>query len=162
LQVIDNVADDALMWEVLLYDFWKLDIHYLLQVQNHQKSKRGKRFYESLMESDDLGIKMVVTKLIEFHTLAANHTLTEFFERFLISSGYRDYVLGQDDKLDRLNILNAFFNEVKHFAGNKPDGTIKEFVSYMSDLEKYNLAPITQPLRTSDQAVNLMTAHGAK
>ena len=34
LQVIDNLEDDALLWEVLLYDFWKLDIAYLLKVQN--------------------------------------------------------------------------------------------------------------------------------
>lgn len=133
-----------------------------MSVQNHQKSHRGKRFYESLMGSDDLGIKMVVTKLVEFHKLAANHTLTEFFERFLLSSGYRDFVLEQEDKLDRLGILNAFFNEIKQFASKKADATIKEFIAYMSDLEKYGLAPITQPLRTSDQAVSLMTAHGAK
>lgn len=162
LQVIDNLSDDALLWDVLLYDFWKIDIAYLLRTQNEQKSKRGKRLYESLMDSDDMGIKMVVTRLVEFHAHAANHTLTDFFERFLDSSGYRSFTLEQEDKLERLNILNAFFNEIKTFASSQPNAGISEFVAYMSDLEKYNLAPVTQPLKTSDQAVNLMTAHGAK
>lgn len=162
LQIISDFSDDALLWEVLLYDFWKLDIHHLLTVQNDQKARRGKRFYEALLESQDMGIKIVVGKILNFHEMAANHTLTEFFEKFLEVSGYRDFTLEQEDKLDRLNTLNAFFNEVKTFASTKPDAKIQDFIRYMSDLEKYNLAPTTQPLRMYDEAVNLMTAHGAK
>ena len=78
-----------------------------------------------------MGIKMVVTRLLEFHAHVVNHTLTEFFEKFLDTSGYRAFTLEQDDKLERLNILNAFFNEIKTFAGTYPDASVKEFIAYM-------------------------------
>ena len=34
LRLIDNIQDNSLLWEVLLYDFWKLDISHLLKVQS--------------------------------------------------------------------------------------------------------------------------------
>ena len=107
-------------------------------------------------------VQSVAQRIMRFTQDAANKTLVQFFESFLESSGYRSYALQQEDKIERLSILNSFFDEIKTFASLHPESTLKEFISYMTDLDHYGLSPTTQPIRMESDAIELMTAHGSK
>lgn len=118
--------------------------------------------YEALLKTDDMNISIIVRKICEFHKHAANMTLVGFFEYFLVSSGYREYILEQEDSLERLSILDAFFTEIKGYNIDNPEATVADFIQYLHDCQKYHIHIRTQPLKFYPDAVNLMTAHGSK
>ena len=118
--------------------------------------------FQAFIEDDDMFVLSVATKIMEFTRSAANKTLVQFFESFLELSGYRSFALAQEDKIERLSILNSFFDEIKTFASLHPESTLREFIDYLTDLDHYGLSPTTQPIRMESDAVELMTAHGSK
>lgn len=165
LKAIDNTYQNDLFWEVMLFDFWWLDLHYLLWLQWKLKMSNGeyrRSLFQAFLEDSDMFVQSVAQRIIRLTQEAANKTLVQFFESFLESSGYRSYALEQEDKIERLSVLNSFFDEIKTFASLHPESTLKEFIQYMTDLDHYGLSPTTQPIRMESDAVELMTAHGSK
>ena len=101
-----------LFWEVMLFDFWGMDLGHLLRLQNKAKSQDHhlrNSLFEAFLADNDMFITSVVQKLINFEKLAANKTLVQFFEEFLEISGYRSFALAQEDRIERLSVLNSFF-----------------------------------------------------
>lgn len=165
LKIIDNSYQNELFWEVMLFDFWGLDLHYLLSLQGKMRASNGeyrKSLFQTFLEDDDMFVRSIAGKIIQFTRDAANKTLVQFFESFLESSSYRSFALAQEDKIERLSILNSFFDEIKTFASLHPESTLKDFIDYIVDLDHYWLSPTTQPIRMESDAVELMTAHGSK
>lgn len=165
LQIIGNMHRNDLFWEVMLFDFWGMDLGHLLRLQNKAKSQDHhlrNSLFEAFLADNDMFITSVVQKLINFEKLAANKTLVQFFEEFLEISGYRSFALAQEDRIERLSVLNSFFDEIKNIAYLHPEYRIADFITYMADLDHYGLSPMTQPIRTQSDAVELMTAHGSK
>lgn len=165
LKIIDNIEQNDLFWEVMLFDFWQLDLHHLLRIQSKAKSPNGdygRKLFRAFLDDDDMFVRSVTEKILQFTKDSANKTLVQFFESFLESSGYRNYALEQEDKIERLSVLNSFFDEIKTFASLHPESTLKEFIDYLTDLDHYGLSPTTQPIRMESDAVELMTAHGSK
>ena len=165
LMLIGNMHRNDLFWEVMLFDFWQMDIGHLLRLQNKAKVQDRilrSNLFEAFLADNDMFITAVVQKLISFEKLSANKTLVQFFEEFLEISGYRAYALAQEDRIERLSVLNSFFDEIKNIAYLHPEYSIADFITYMEDLDHYGLSPMTQPIRTQSDAVELMTAHGSK
>ncbi len=165
LKIIENSYQNDLFWEVMLFDFWGLDLHYLLSLQGKMRASNGeyrKSLFQAFLEDEDMFVRGVAQKIIQFTQDAANKTLVQFFESFLESSGYRSFALKQEDKIERLSLLNSFFDEIKTFASLHLESTLKDFIDYIVDLDHYWLSPTTQPIRMESDAVELMTAHGSK
>ncbi len=165
LKIIHNSYQNDLFWEVMLFDFWWLDLHYLLALQGKMRANNGeyrRSLFQAFLEDDDMFVRNVAQKIMDFTKDASNKTLVQFFESFLESSGYRSFALSQEDKIERLSILNSFFDEIKTFATLHPENTLKDFIDYIVDLDHYWLSPTTQPIRMEADAVELMTAHGSK
>lgn len=165
LKIIDNSYQNELFWEVMLFDFWWLDLHYLLSLQSKMKANNGeyrRSLFQAFIEDDDMFVRSVATRISDFTKSAANKTLVQFFESFLELSGYRSFALAQEDKIERLSILNSFFDEIKNFASLHPESTLKDFIQYLTDLDHYGLSPTTQPIRMESDTIELMTAHGSK
>lgn len=165
LKIIDNSYQNELFWEVMLFDFWWLDLHYLLLLQGKMRASNGeyrRSLFQAFLEEDDMFVRSVATRILDFTKSAANKTLVQFFELFLELSGYRSFALVQEDRIERLSILNSFFDEVKTFASLHPESTLKDFIEYLTDLDHYWLSPTTQPIRMESDAIELMTAHGSK
>lgn len=165
LKLVNNLEQNDLFWEVMLFDFWQLDLHHLLRIQSKAKAPNGdynKKLYRAFLSDDDMYVRSIAEKIQEFTRDAANKTLVQFFESFLVSSGYRNYALEQEDKIERLSILNSFFDEIKTFASLHTDSNLSDFINYITDLDHYWLSPTTQPIRMESDTVELMTAHGSK
>ena len=165
LKIVNNIEQNELFWEVMLFDFWQLDLHHLLRIQSKAKAPNGdynKKLFRAFLSDEDMFVRSVAERIQEFTRDAANKTLVQFFESFLVSSGYRNYALEQEDKIERLSILNSFFDEIKTFASLHTESTLTDFLTYITDLDHYWLSPTTQPIRMESDAVELMTAHGSK
>ncbi|MEA3304409.1 MAG: ATP-dependent DNA helicase [Patescibacteria group bacterium] len=161
LELIESFETSHLLWEVLSYDFMGLNVLDLMHLQN-QAREEGVTFFQMLLKSENEQITEKLERIIALKEAQANTSLVGFFEHFLEETGYREYILQQEDKLERLNILNSLFNEIKSFASEYPQKGVSDFLQYLQDLEFYGIAPVAQPLKTSDDAVQLMTAHGSK
>ena len=66
------------------------------------------------------------------------------------------------DRLARLSVLTSLFDLLKSWQADKPDGTIKDFFSYLDDLDRFGLQPDATPLAADPEGVNLLTGHGSK
>ena len=165
LRIIENSYQNDLFWEVMLFDFWWLDLHYLLLLQSKLRMTNGeyrKSLFQAFIEDTDMFVSSVAQRIVQLNRDAANMTLVQFFETFLGSSNYRSYALSQEDRIERLSVLNTFFDEIKTYASLHPESGIRDFVDYMTDLDKYRLSPTTQPIRMESDTIELMTAHGSK
>lgn len=109
-----------------------------------------------------MGVRLVVDRLLAFEKQSVNVTLVQFFEQFLETSRYRDFALAQPDRIERLSILNSFFDEMKKINYLHPDYSVSDFIHYMEDLDHYGISPETQSIQIYSDAVQLMTAHGSK
>jgi superfamily I DNA/RNA helicase len=96
-----------------------------------------KSLFQAFLEDDDMFLRSIAGKIIQFTQDAANKTLVQFFESFLESSNYRSFALSQEDKIERLSILNSFFDEIKTFASLHPESTLKNFIDYIVELDHY-------------------------
>lgn len=124
----------------MLFDFWGLDLHYLLSLQGKMRASNGeyrRSLFQAFLEDEDMFVRSIAGKITQFTRDAANKTLVQFFESFLESSGYRSFALAQEDKIERLSILNSFFDEIKTFASLHPENTLKDFIDYIVDLDHY-------------------------
>lgn len=140
LKIIENSYQNDLFWEVMLFDFWGLDLHYLLSLQGKMRASNGeyrRSLFQAFLEDDDMFVRSIAQKILDFTRDAANKTLVQFFESFLESSGYRSFALAQEDKIERLSILNSFFDEIKTFASLHAESTLKDFINYITDLDHY-------------------------
>lgn len=109
LKIIENSYQNDLFWEVMLFDFWGLDLHYLLSLQGKMRASNGeyrKSLFQAFLEDDDMYVKDRANQIAELTRVAANKTLVHFFEDFLVISHYREFVLQQEDKIERLAVLN--------------------------------------------------------
>lgn len=165
LKIIYNSYQNDLFWEVMLFDFWELDLHYLLSLQGKLRASNGeyrRTLFQAFLDETDIFVRSVVEKICQLQSDAANKTLVQFFESFLEISGYREFTLKQPDMIERFSILNSFFDEIKSFSDLHPDHNLKQFIEYLGDLDHYGLSPTTQPIKMQPDTVELMTAHGSK
>ncbi len=149
----------------MLFDFWELDLNYLLSLQGKLRASNGeyrRTLFQAFLDETDIFVRSVVEKICQLQSDAANKTLVQFFESFLEISGYREFTLKQPVMIERFSILNSFFDEIKSFSDLHPDHNLKQFIEYLGDLDHYGLSPTTQPIKMQPDTVELMTAHGSK
>ncbi len=160
LQSILHPTESQLLWDVLLFWYWWIWFSDILQLQ--EEKLRWESLWDALQKSNMMMLSRPRETFFSLIPKVGELSAVEFFELFLVKTDLREYIRMQENYLEMLNVLNAFFNEIKRFNFLYPMESIREFIAYFSDLEKYHISPHTQPLKTQDDAVSLMTAHGSK
>ena len=80
---------------------------------------------------------------------------SKILEDFIYDIGYREYLLKEDDGDDRIDNVNALFEDIKHFIKNNPESKFEEYLN--------NVALISaQDEVQTGEFVTLMTVHTAK
>ena len=80
---------------------------------------------------------------------------SKILEDFVYDIGYQDYLLKEDDGEDRIDNVNALFEDIKHFIKTYPESKFDEYLS--------NVALISaQDEVEAGENVTLMTVHTAK
>lgn len=161
LEFLKDPNEQSHLATILTFPFWQIDRIKLwqLSVQAH----REKALWLELMLADP-DLKPIAQFLIELSQKALTHTAEEIID--LITHGqFRAYYFQQisADYLENLKILDSFLKAIRQTQGQKPY-TVAELLNNFLDLhQSYNI-PLnyTINLQTSDQAVNLLTAHSAK
>ena len=115
-------------------------------------------------------------KLSAWSNLSLNLPLAEFFDRLLKESGYLDFILAKENKLEHLNRLNTLFDELKKLNYGNSEMTLKDFLDYLDLLKENELtlaehelatttaqsAAIPKSAGNANGAIRLLTAHKSK
>lgn len=172
LKVIDNPKDDSLLFNVLNYNFMGLkarDIYELTKLKYEvNKDAESKQTLIDLCLKQE-AVKEMADKLLYLKQQSLNMSFDEFFELVIKESGFLNYLLNKDNKIEHLNRLNSLFDQVKmlskygfYSASSSSHFGLKDFLKYIELLQENRIAIKEQQLKTNANAVNLMTAHRSK
>lgn len=103
-------------------------------------------------------IEEFLKKLSEWKTLSHNAGVEELFETVVRDSGLLGAILKHPEKLES---INALFDELKSLVQRNKSLTIKEFLEYLDTLREHNIL-IKKNIPAGVQQIRLMTAHRSK
>jgi DNA helicase-2/ATP-dependent DNA helicase PcrA len=170
LHYIADLDDGNTLFYVLHFDFLgflPLDLAKLSRLA----AKARKTLFETitneeLMLSADLSSPRTFLDFAEqcavWQSLSVNKPFAEFFDHVIKESGYLDSIMHRPDKVEHLNRLNTFFDEIKKMNRADHSLTLASFLEHLKLLEENDLPIKEHELKTQENAVRLMTAHKSK
>ena len=169
LRAIDSIGDDTIVAPLLYLDFWELDpiaIHRVI----HNASLERKRITDAIHDRDFLQrhvptsadtLLTVAHLLSSFATLSRNVGILELVDTVINESGYLNFLIKKPGSVDRLEMLDAFLNELSRNASTESGYLLEDFVKYLDVLAVHKMKPKTA--RPGDRGgVRLMTVHKSK
>ena len=113
-------------------------------------------------QANGYSIKEVSNKLEELVKASANSTLQQLLELVIQKAGILSYVMQSPEKPWLMQVLNAFFNQVKEENKRNPELTLSEWLADIDTMKKNRLPISLYKITANDEGVNMVTAHGAK
>ncbi|OGJ46020.1 hypothetical protein A3J23_02715 [Candidatus Peregrinibacteria bacterium RIFCSPLOWO2_02_FULL_48_14] len=166
LECLTKLDDDHHLFTTLNADFLgfsSLDLA-KLSIAAH-KARQG--LFETMLDSEIF--RSFAEKLSSWSTLSMNLPLAEFFDRLIKESGFLDFILAKENKIEHLNRLNTLFDELKKHNYANPQMSLKDFLEMLELLKENDLTLPEHELATTAQsaalpsgAVRLLTAHKSK
>jgi len=175
---ISYSADD-LLFLLLHSDFFKLsplEIAKLSMTVNAKNRVSKEDTYslrrlmaESSLPKTDLfstanghSIKEVSDMLEGLLKASGNSTLQQLLELVIQKAGVLSCVMQSPEKPWLMQVLNAFFNQVKDENKRNPELTLSEWLADIDTMKKNRLPISLYKITANDEGVNMVTAHGAK
>ena len=87
-------------------------IWYYLRTSRKMRANNGeyrRSLFQAFLEDDDMFVRNVAQKIMDFTKDASNRTLVQFLNHFWNHLVIEVSALSQEDKIERLSILNSFF-----------------------------------------------------
>lgn len=176
-RLIESPNDDEAFSQTLFLDFLGFDKLDVLRFSNFFFQNRlagQKHSWLTALGNDKVlstaglanpqKFKGFITRLTGWRELVANVTLPEFFVQVLEESGFLKFQIEQknQNRIEILNRLNSLYKEIKKQTRRNHALTITHFLEQLKLRRNHDLKLIEEPLHIGKNAVQLMTAHGAK
>lgn len=174
-QLIENPNANELLSQSLFLNFLKIDKHDVLRLSHYYFSQRLEKQGYSLFNilnlpeklsaaglTDPTRLRKFAQKIADWKEASLNSTLNQFFEIVLKESHYLEYLFESKQKLEAFNRLNTLFKEVKNLTRKNHAVTITEFLQQLKLRQENRLKLNEEPLQSSQEAVQMLTAHGSK
>ncbi len=113
-------------------------------------------------QPDGHSIKEVSNALEELIKASVNNTLQQLIELVIQKAGVLSYVMQSPEKPWLMQVLNAFFNQVKEENKKNPELTLADWLTDIETMKKNRISIPLYKITASDEGVNMVTAHGAK
>lgn len=169
-EFIQDIEKNHLLFYLLHFDFIDLNSLDIAKLTRFA-SRRKEGLFEVMTDPEliqETGVKntkeflKLGEKIFEWQRMSINAPLTEFFDHVIKESGYLDYVLKQEDKVEQLNRLNTLFDEVKAMNRSDHKLNLESFLAQIQLLTENGVAIKEHELKMKKNAVRLMTAHKSK
>lgn len=170
LRAVNDFGDSGAFIESLHIDWLgiePLDIFKFTEAVTREKvnaydGAKHRHFMETAgIESADK-INAWYLKLAEFNQLAAGESVTLVFETVVRESGLLAAVLMGNDNVEKIEKINALFDEVQVLIEKKRNARLADFMTHLDMLEKHEIKLKKNNEGGRPGRVRLMTAHGAK
>ncbi len=159
------------LFQILNYKFTGLDAYDLAKFYGFAYQNKIK-YSELLVSQEHLTAAGIKTpekflefgqKLLAWRQDIYNHRALNFFNKLIRDSGYLTYLLQREDRNVVMNKLSRLYQELKNLARGEDNFTLVDFVEDLKVYKKYGVQ-LNDKLWgiDNDNAVRLMTAHGAK
>ncbi len=173
LRTLTQLSDEHQLFTTLNADFFGFNPVDLAKISiAAYRTKQG--LFEAMLASEIF--QPFTGKLSAWSNLSLNLPLAEFFDRLLKESGYLDFILAKENKLEHLNRLNTLFDELKKLNYGNSEMTLKDFLDYLDLLKENELtlaehelatttaqsAAIPKSAGNANGAIRLLTAHKSK
>lgn len=103
-----------------------------------------------------------VENLYSWGILDSQMIFPEWFEHVIDQSGYLDWLLAQDNKVELLTQLNALYKEIKSLAQSNRELNLGSFLESLELMYEHNIWLEAEDLNITENAIRLATAHKAK
>ena len=173
-----SYGGDALLFEILHYDFYKIPPIEIAKLAVEVSSKKygdntvsiRKLLYDkSNQPARDLFDTGINSKLKTVSTIVetlvgdvANVSLQQLLDNIIRNAAVLPYIMQHAQKLKLLQLLTALFDFVKEETGRNPYLDLKGFIDIIDLMEKEGLPLPLIEVSGNEKAVNLLTAHGSK
>lgn len=172
-------SGDDILFQVLHCDFFELsplEIARLNLQANAKKRGNGEESWslrrlmaETPQPKPDLfsqvvrpGIKSVSDRLETLLKASASVTLQQLLEQVLQKAGVLAYVMQSAEKPWLMQVLNAFFQQLKEENKRNPELDLATWLDNLELMRKNRLPVPLYKITSSEAGVNMVTAHGAK
>lgn len=93
---------------------------------------------------------------------SANNTLQQLIELVIQKAGVLSFIMQSPEKPWFMQVLNAFFNQVKDENKRNPELTLNDWLADIDKMKSNKLPLSLYKITANDEGVNMVTAHGAK
>ena len=168
LKALTSQTDEVALADILQAPYWQINSGDLIQVflarsyDNHLSEiiTDKNRLIEAGVKNPE-SILRVHEVLTSARSLELTETPAQVLEFLINESGFLNHVLGQS-VYDGVRVVRRFYDEVELMYSKREANSLKEVLKQLELLEQYKL-PLTVPfIQTTNEAVNLLTAHKAK
>lgn len=160
LRFIADPNEQSTLPEILSFPYWQLDRLTMWKVSVNAHKTR-KPWLEIMLLNEQT--KPIAEHLIDLSQQALTHTAEEMID-LLTEGAYRAHHFNELDAeyLNKLKALHSFIQVIRKHQQSEPF-TVKELLNFIDLHHTHNL-PLTYTLglKSNEQAVSLLTAHGSK
>ncbi len=170
MDAINCFGQDEKLFEAMHADFLRiepLDLYKIIRYFNKEKISgfdilRSPIIMKGLQfESPDL-LQEFNSKLTSWKRYSDNHSLPEFFEKLIRESGFLAYLLNSPEAVEKMDKLNAFFDEIQGLIETHREYRLRDFFDYLEILREQNVNIKRRLAGHTAERVHLMTAHKSK
>lgn len=169
-RTIDSVGNERYLSELLYVDFFGFSPLDVFKVTRAASKERMSLF--DAISSDillqGLGLNNP-DRFIEFSrkigswsVISKNDPLIDAFETIVHESGYMSHILSHAGSADKLEKLNALFDEARKSMESNRNAKLSDLLRHIDLLEEYGVTMKTGPVASRTDRVKLMTAHKSK
>lgn len=155
-ELINNLNNEERLGKVLFVDFFKLNPLEIFKIFDQAKKEKRKLIDLAYENFPDL-----IKKFSSWSSFAMNKPFVDVFEIVIRESGFLDYVLSSSDSLEKMSVLELFFNEVKKLSNTKTQYYLLNFIEHIERVREHGILTKTGKAIEKD-GVRLMTAHKSK
>lgn len=188
LRLIADPDDNGLFFEVLHYPVWGIAPPDIWKAWKQLAQQKGsffsffhdlcsaqpavsgqpdlfaeqEAFLSPALDAVSLNIGTLCTKLAGWNRDLYDFAFADVFRKVLNESGFVDFLLREDTRLETFNHFASLTAEVQHLTQKYPSLTLRDFLEDIALREEFD-EPITdRMLQSPDDVVKIMTAHGSK
>lgn len=115
-----------------------------------------------LFSQEIAGLRNAQSALEQLIKDVPNCTLQQLFENIIREAGVLSFIMRSDDKHWLLQLLTGLFDFIKEETHRNPTLSLQQLINIFDLMEKEGLSLPLVRVSGTDQAVNLLTAHGSK
>lgn len=170
---VDMYGDSSVLAEALhadIFDITPLDVFKLLRAASQKRGEKrqdvfsfiASKDFEELELENSVAIQGAYEKISHWVKRSKNIGIVALFEEIVRESGLLEQILSSDSAQDELDILDAFFDEVRSLEVSNPQATLRDFFLYLQTVQAHNLYVKKKKTGDREGFVRLMTTHRSK
>jgi DNA helicase II / ATP-dependent DNA helicase PcrA len=167
LEAVRGFGNDEYLVPAFHIDFLRVDPLDTYRLAELARAERVS-MVEILDREQELNLKnreaaaQLVSQLAKWKIDSHNFTLAEFIETVIRESGFLVHLLARPDGAEKMEKLNALFDEVQKLADKHPEYDFEQFMSYLDLLVEHGVMIKRSAGAGLAGRVRLMTAHRSK